>query len=80
MLREVDRVLDGMDGTGFRRREEVGVVGTIFACPWPFFFGRSAHGWVTSRVDEALEVMEGRMGREFDVWGMRRRAPIFACP
>jgi hypothetical protein len=77
-------VLDGTDEPGFRRREEdVEVAGTHFGGLMAFFFACSAHGQVTSRVGEVLQVPDGRMGREFDVWGMRRRgrrAPIFTCP
>jgi hypothetical protein len=75
------------DGPGIRclGHEETGAAGTHFHVSVAvFFFGRSARGWVTLRLGEALVVMDGRTGGEFDFWGMRRRrgrrAPIFACP
>jgi hypothetical protein len=61
----------------------MGATGTHFLVSVADFFGRSARGWVTWRLGEALVVMDGRTGGESDVGGMRRwgrRAPIFACP
>jgi hypothetical protein len=75
------------DGLGIRcweHEEEMGAAGTHFRVSVANFFGRSARGCVTLRLGEALVVMDGRTGWEFDVGSMRRRwgqrAPIFACP
>ena len=51
----------------------MGAVGTHFRMSVANFFGRSARDWVTLRLGEALVVMDGRTGEEFDVAGMRRR-------
>jgi hypothetical protein len=76
-------------GDGARAREEEvhrrrAAVGTHFRVSVADFLGHSAHGWVTLRLGEALVVMDGRTGRQFNVGGMRRRwgrrATIFACP
>jgi hypothetical protein len=56
--------------------------GTHFRMSVADFLGRSACGWETLRLGEALVVMDGRTGGEFDVGGMRRwgrRATMFAC-
>jgi hypothetical protein len=77
----------GTDGRGIRcwgHEKEMGATGTHFLVSVADFLGGSAHGWVTLRLGEALVVMDGRTGGEFDVGGMRRRwgrrAPIFLCP
>jgi hypothetical protein len=74
-------------GDGARAREEEAhrrrAAGTHFRVSVADFLGHSARGWETLRLGEALVVMDGRTGGEFDVGGMRRwgrRATIFACP
>jgi hypothetical protein len=59
------------------------VAGTRFAVSMAHFFARSARVCVTTRVGEVWMVEEGRMVRDVELWGMRRRrrcrVPVFGC-
>jgi hypothetical protein len=47
----------------------MGAVGTHFRMSVADFFGRSARGWVTLRLGEALVVMDRWTGWEFEAGG-----------
>jgi hypothetical protein len=74
----------GTDGAGFDPggEEVVVVAGTRFAVSVAHFFARSAR-CVTTRVGEVWMVVEGRMARDVELGGMRRRqrcrVPVFGC-
>jgi hypothetical protein len=84
---KVVQVLDAwMGGGGFRVRgdeEEVGATGTHFGVLTAGFFARSARGRVTLRMGDGVQVLDARMGPDFELGVMRRRygrrAPILAC-
>jgi hypothetical protein len=56
------------DGAGFRVRgdEEVWATGTHFGVLAAGFFARSAGGRVTSRMGEVVQVLDARMGPDFE--------------
>jgi hypothetical protein len=62
--------------------EEVWATGTHFGVLVAGFFARSARGRVTSRMGEVIQVLDARMGPDFELEVMRRqgwRLPILGC-
>jgi hypothetical protein len=50
--------------SGMRRRHRRRVL--TFAYLWPFFLGRSGGHWVTPRLGEVIQVLDGQLGPYFE--------------